>query len=155
MLRSDETPLKGDSKYVQSKAAISVYYHVGEKTVMGTGPEIRGRSHTTEKPSIRCSTRLFSSSSFTTACSLTLCVGLPPTFSFLRMARDILLIFLLVVYVVHAQTISINTPVPPLQWINLSNVLQGTAHPPPLKDAAIGYDETRFILTFNFPWSDP
>lgn len=70
------------------------------------------------------------------------------------MAYDILLVLFLVVHVVLAQTISVNTPVPPLQWINLSSVLQGTAHPPPLKDAAIGYDETRFILIF-LPQSDP
>ncbi|TFK43545.1 hypothetical protein BDQ12DRAFT_731551 [Crucibulum laeve] len=51
---------------------------------------------------------------------------------------------------VSAQTISTNTPVPPLQWINLSNLLQGSAHPPPLKDAAIGYDETsRSIIIFG------
>ncbi|KAG6814168.1 hypothetical protein H0H92_000844 [Tricholoma furcatifolium] len=46
---------------------------------------------------------------------------------------------------VHAQSISTNTPVPPLQWINLSPLLQGSSSPPPLKNAAIGYDETRHV----------
>lgn len=48
--------------------------------------------------------------------------------------------------IVQAQTISTTTPVPPLQWINLSNVVQGTNRPPPLRDAAIGYDETRYDI---------
>ncbi|KII94622.1 hypothetical protein PLICRDRAFT_148646 [Plicaturopsis crispa FD-325 SS-3] len=49
----------------------------------------------------------------------------------------------------HAQTISTSTPVPPLQWINLSNSLSGSG-PPPLKDASIGYDEnTRTLLIFG------
>ncbi|KAL1689319.1 hypothetical protein GGG16DRAFT_115145 [Schizophyllum commune] len=49
------------------------------------------------------------------------------------------------------QTISTSTPVPPLQWINLSSRLQGSDNaPPPLKDAAIGYDETtRNIIIFG------
>ncbi|OSC96801.1 hypothetical protein PYCCODRAFT_1399808, partial [Trametes coccinea BRFM310] len=46
---------------------------------------------------------------------------------------------------VHAQAISTNMPVPPLQWINLSNHLQGSAAPP-LKDASIGYDDTNRVL---------
>ncbi|KDR83756.1 hypothetical protein GALMADRAFT_236113 [Galerina marginata CBS 339.88] len=51
---------------------------------------------------------------------------------------------------VRAQTISTTTPVPPLQWINLSNLLQGSARPPPLRDAAIGYDETsRSLIVFG------
>ncbi|KAL1747216.1 hypothetical protein HDZ31DRAFT_26024, partial [Schizophyllum fasciatum] len=50
-----------------------------------------------------------------------------------------------------SQTISTSTPVPPLQWINLSSRLQGSDNaPPPLKDAAIGYDETtRNIIVFG------
>ncbi|KAH9482635.1 hypothetical protein JR316_0004735 [Psilocybe cubensis] len=52
--------------------------------------------------------------------------------------------------IVQAQTISTTTPVPPLQWINLSNVVQGTNRPPPLRDAAIGYDETsRSLIIFG------
>lgn len=47
---------------------------------------------------------------------------------------------------VFAQTISTNTPVPPLQWLNLSSLVQGSSQPPPLKDSAIGYDESRFVL---------
>lgn len=44
-----------------------------------------------------------------------------------------------------AQSISTNTPLPPLQWINLSPFLQGSTAPPPLKDAALGYDESRCV----------
>jgi hypothetical protein len=55
-----------------------------------------------------------------------------------------ILLLLPLLALAHAQTISTNTPVPPLQWINLTSVLQGNA-PPPLKDAAIGYDETRSV----------
>lgn len=40
---------------------------------------------------------------------------------------------------VSATSVSTNTQVPPLQWINLSKHVQGSA-PPPLKDASIGYD---------------
>ncbi|KAA1466489.1 hypothetical protein DENSPDRAFT_791200 [Dentipellis sp. KUC8613] len=48
-----------------------------------------------------------------------------------------------------AQSISTNTPIPPLQWINLTNLLQGSS-PPPLKDASIGYDPTsRNLLIFG------
>ncbi|KAH9900004.1 hypothetical protein C8Q73DRAFT_639450 [Cubamyces lactineus] len=46
---------------------------------------------------------------------------------------------------VHAQAISTDMAVPPLQWINLSQHLQGSAAPP-LKDATIGYDETNRVL---------
>ncbi|KAI0368139.1 hypothetical protein BV20DRAFT_948921 [Pilatotrama ljubarskyi] len=46
---------------------------------------------------------------------------------------------------VHAQAISTSMPVPPLQWINLSGLLQGPAAPP-LKDATIGYDSTNRVL---------
>lgn len=38
------------------------------------------------------------------------------------------------------------TQVPPLQWINLSNLLQGSSQPPPLRDAAMGYDDTRLVF---------
>ncbi|KAF9568914.1 hypothetical protein CPC08DRAFT_279667 [Agrocybe pediades] len=56
------------------------------------------------------------------------------------------LLFLLV----HAQNISTTTPVPPLQWINLSPFLQGSSHPPPLRDASVGYDETsRSLIIFG------
>ncbi|EIW76099.1 hypothetical protein CONPUDRAFT_130456 [Coniophora puteana RWD-64-598 SS2] len=40
-----------------------------------------------------------------------------------------------------AQPISTNTPVPPLQWLNLTSLLQG-APPPALKYSSIGYDST-------------
>ncbi|KAI0677116.1 hypothetical protein C8Q78DRAFT_1180267 [Trametes maxima] len=45
----------------------------------------------------------------------------------------------------HAQAISTDMPVPPLQWINLSGLLDGAAAPP-LKDATIGYDDTNRVL---------
>ncbi|GLB33795.1 hypothetical protein LshimejAT787_0106790 [Lyophyllum shimeji] len=49
-----------------------------------------------------------------------------------------------------ASTISTDTTVPPLQWINLSGLLQGASRPPPLKNAAIGYDEaSRSIIVFG------
>ncbi len=49
----------------------------------------------------------------------------------------------------HAQAISTSTSVPPLQWINLSSLLQGPAAPP-LKDASIGYDNTsRTLIIFG------
>ncbi|KAI0053628.1 hypothetical protein FA95DRAFT_1552125 [Auriscalpium vulgare] len=49
----------------------------------------------------------------------------------------------------HAQSISTSTPVPPLQWINLTGLLQGSPAPP-LKDPSIGYDESsRSLLIFG------
>ena len=49
----------------------------------------------------------------------------------------------------HAQSISTSTPVPPLQWINLTSLLQGPS-PPPLKDASIGFDNTsRTLVVFG------
>ena len=45
-----------------------------------------------------------------------------------------------------AQAVSANTPVPPLQWLNLTGLLQGSSQPPPLKNAIIGYDESRSDL---------
>jgi hypothetical protein len=50
---------------------------------------------------------------------------------------------------IPAQSISTATPVPPLQWISLSPLLQGPAAPP-LKDASIGYDDTtRTLIIFG------
>jgi hypothetical protein len=49
----------------------------------------------------------------------------------------------------RAQSISTSTPVPPLQWINLTSLLQGPSAPP-LKDASIGYDNTsRTLIIFG------
>ncbi|KAJ3509679.1 hypothetical protein NMY22_g16213 [Coprinellus aureogranulatus] len=49
-----------------------------------------------------------------------------------------------------AQSISTSTPLPPLQWINLSPFLQGSTAPPPLKDVALGYDESsRTLVVFG------
>jgi len=48
-----------------------------------------------------------------------------------------------------AQSISTSTPVPPLQWINLTGLLTGPSAPP-LKDASIGYDNTsRTLILFG------
>jgi hypothetical protein len=57
--------------------------------------------------------------------------------------------FLLPLQSAHAQSISNSTPVPPLQWINLTGLFQGPAAPP-LKDASIGYDNsTRTLVVFG------
>lgn len=49
----------------------------------------------------------------------------------------------------RAQSISTTTPIPPLQWLNLTSLLSGSA-PPPLKDATIAYDETtRTVVIFG------
>jgi hypothetical protein len=49
----------------------------------------------------------------------------------------------------YAQIISTSIEVPPLQWINLTGLLNGPA-PPPLKDASIGYDEgSRMLVVFG------
>ncbi|KAH9006759.1 hypothetical protein EDB86DRAFT_6106 [Lactarius hatsudake] len=49
----------------------------------------------------------------------------------------------------RAQSISTSTPVPPLQWINLTGLLRGSPAPP-LKDASIGYDNTtRTLIIFG------
>jgi hypothetical protein len=48
----------------------------------------------------------------------------------------------------EVEKISTSIPVPPLQWLNLSGLLHGPS-PPPLKDAAIGYDETRYVILFR------
>ncbi|KAF7301663.1 hypothetical protein MIND_00731800 [Mycena indigotica] len=43
-----------------------------------------------------------------------------------------------------------SSPAPPLQWLNLSNLLKGTTRPPPLKNAAIGYDDaSRTLIIFG------
>lgn len=61
--------------------------------------------------------------------------------SFALVLQRMVFLFLLFSLSVLAQ----NTPVPPLQWINLSNLLQGSTRPPPLRDAAMGYDDTRLV----------
>lgn len=62
---------------------------------------------------------------------------------------SLLLPFLSCLPAVHAQAISTSMPVPPLQWIELTSLLGGSAAPP-LKDATIGYDNTnRIILIFG------
>lgn len=49
----------------------------------------------------------------------------------------------------RAQSISTSRPVPPLQWINITSLLQGSSAPP-LKDASIGYDNvTRTLIIFG------
>ncbi|OCH90982.1 hypothetical protein OBBRIDRAFT_792792 [Obba rivulosa] len=50
----------------------------------------------------------------------------------------------------HTQSISTGTPLPPLQWINITNLIGGSPVAPPLKDASIGYDDnTRTLLIFG------
>ncbi|KAI0952201.1 hypothetical protein AcW1_004364 [Taiwanofungus camphoratus] len=50
----------------------------------------------------------------------------------------------------HAQSISTNTPVPPLQWINITGLIKGSTAAPPLVDASIGYYAgTRTLLVFG------
>ena len=59
------------------------------------------------------------------------------------------LYYLCLFFTSRAQSISTSTPVPPLQWINLTSLLQGPSAPP-LKDASIGYDNTtRTIIIFG------
>ena len=49
----------------------------------------------------------------------------------------------------RAQSISTSTPVPPLQWINLTGLLKGPSAPP-LKDASIGFDNSsRTLILFG------
>jgi hypothetical protein len=61
-----------------------------------------------------------------------------------------LLSFLLFFPSLSAQSIFTTTPVPPLQWINLSPLLQGSNAPPALKDPAIGYDDySRTLIIFG------
>ncbi|KAG7096979.1 hypothetical protein E1B28_004375 [Marasmius oreades] len=57
------------------------------------------------------------------------------------MALRFFLLFLLFSFS-YSQFISTSTPVPPLQWLNLTPRLTGTSKPPPLKDAFIAYDQT-------------
>jgi hypothetical protein len=50
---------------------------------------------------------------------------------------------------IRAQAISTSAQIPPLQWLNLTGLLQGPAAPP-LKDASIGYDDpTRTLIIFG------
>ncbi|EAU84773.2 hypothetical protein CC1G_00292 [Coprinopsis cinerea okayama7 len=65
------------------------------------------------------------------------------------MAKALLFLFLFsFLNSLNAQSISTNTPLPPLQWIRLDG-FQGPA-PPPLRDAALGYDEdTRNLIVFG------
>ncbi|KAI0068702.1 hypothetical protein BV25DRAFT_1817611 [Artomyces pyxidatus] len=67
--------------------------------------------------------------------------------SLLRLALD--LFVLSIPCSGQAQSISTSTPVPPLQWLNLTSLLSGSPAPP-LKDPSIGYDETsRTLLIFG------
>ncbi|KIJ70578.1 hypothetical protein HYDPIDRAFT_77775, partial [Hydnomerulius pinastri MD-312] len=51
--------------------------------------------------------------------------------------------------IAHAQSISTNTPVPPLQWLNITGIIQGPPAPP-LKYASIGYyDTSRTLVIFG------
>jgi hypothetical protein len=52
---------------------------------------------------------------------------------------------LLVLCLDNIATVSSQTSVPPLQWIELTSLLKGN-QPPALKDASIGYDQTSNTL---------
>ncbi|KAJ7095370.1 hypothetical protein B0H15DRAFT_829274 [Mycena belliarum] len=55
-----------------------------------------------------------------------------------------------VVLLVAVHTALAVDPVPPLQWLNITPLLKGSAQPPGLKDAAMGYDETsRSLIIFG------
>lgn len=60
-------------------------------------------------------------------------------------ARTLLLLISCSFLQTSAQSISTNAEVPPLQWINLSDLLKGSK-PQPVKDAAIGYDGTNVVI---------
>ena len=61
----------------------------------------------------------------------------------------LLLAPLLLVPPAVAQAISTTMPVPPLQWLNVTGLIQGTSAPP-LKYPSIGYDDTsRTLLLFG------
>lgn len=65
--------------------------------------------------------------------------------SFYRRMAHLFSLFFLIFHLLSSLAISraqASDPVPPLQWINLTGLLSGSA-PPPLKDTAVGYDETR------------
>ena len=60
-----------------------------------------------------------------------------------------LIVPLIVSLGVVGQAISTNMPVPPLQWLNITDLIQGTSAPP-LKYPSIGYDDTsRSLLLFG------
>ena len=61
-----------------------------------------------------------------------------------------LLVFTAVSFSLPVQSaISTSTPTPPLQWLNITSLLNGPSAPP-LKGASIGYDETtRTLLVFG------
>jgi hypothetical protein len=81
-------------------------------------------------------------------------VHLPPQLSTVAIMMSLLNLLLWSFYLLPlqpalAQSISTSTPVPPLQWINLTGLLQGPSAPP-LKDASIGYDNTtRTLIIFG------
>lgn len=61
-----------------------------------------------------------------------------------------LLVFIAISFSLPARsTISTSTPTPPLQWLNITQLLSGPGAPP-LKDASLGYDETtRTLIVFG------
>ncbi|CCL99420.1 uncharacterized protein FIBRA_01438 [Fibroporia radiculosa] len=61
-----------------------------------------------------------------------------------------ILLSLILISATRAQSPQSNVPIPPLQWINLTPYLTGSAAPPPLRDASIGYDDTtRTLIIFG------
>jgi hypothetical protein len=66
-----------------------------------------------------------------------------------RLIASLVIIILVHIALTRAQSISTSTPVPPLQWLNLTGLLTGPA-PPPLMEASMGYDEqTRTLIIFG------
>ncbi|KAF9259495.1 hypothetical protein L218DRAFT_908190 [Marasmius fiardii PR-910] len=66
------------------------------------------------------------------------------------MALRFLFLFLLFSSSSYSQIISTSTPVPPLQWLNLTPNLTGSSKPPPLKDAFISYNQnSRTVIIFG------
>lgn len=61
----------------------------------------------------------------------------------------LLLVLFLPLPAARAQAISTSMPVPPLQWLNITGLLQGTSAPP-TKYPSIGYDDaSRTLLLFG------
>ena len=60
-----------------------------------------------------------------------------------------MLVALVVVLPALVVAISTNMPVPPLQWLNITDLVQGTSAPP-LRYPSIGYDDSsRTLLLFG------
>ncbi|KAK1224372.1 hypothetical protein PQX77_012668 [Marasmius sp. AFHP31] len=62
----------------------------------------------------------------------------------------VILLFFYLFSLSYSQSISTSSPVPPLQWLNISPSLTGTSKPPPLKDAFVSYNQnSRTVIIFG------